>query len=158
MKRPDDWLVGVKQAARSVRLASSQARSHALAAFAAGIEASADALVEANQGDLADLPTGTSEAFRDRLALDQGRVAAMALATRNLASTPDPVGEVVEESRRPNGLLVKRVRSPLGVVFMVFESRPNVAADESPSVFARETRSCCAVVRSRRGRAGSSTA
>lgn len=129
MKQTEDWLVKVKVAARSVRRASAQARSHALSVFADRLEASQDAILEANREDLAELPKGAADAFRDRLALDHTRVVAMAGSARELAASSDPVGEIVDESRRPNGLLVKRVRSPLGVVFMVFESRPNVAAD-----------------------------
>ena len=70
-----------------------------------------------------------SAAFLDRLRLDERRVRAMADALREVASLPDPVGEVVESSTRPNGLRVERVRAPLGVVLMIYESRPNVTAE-----------------------------
>jgi glutamate-5-semialdehyde dehydrogenase len=72
---------------------------------------------------------GQTPAFIDRLRLDQKRVAAMAAALREVAGLPDPVGEVVDSQTRPNGLRVERVRAPLGVILMIYESRPNVTAE-----------------------------
>jgi glutamate-5-semialdehyde dehydrogenase len=95
----------------------------------------ADALVErtsdilgANEVDLANAK-GQTAAFIDRLRLDEKRLRAMAEALREVAALPDPVGEVVESQTRPNGLRVDRVRAPLGVVLMIYESRPNVTAE-----------------------------
>ncbi|HEY6908614.1 MAG TPA: glutamate-5-semialdehyde dehydrogenase [Myxococcales bacterium] len=82
----------------------------------------------ANQIDVARAQ-GQSAAFLDRLRLDEARIHAMAEALRAVAALPDPVGEVVETQTRPNGLRVERVRAPLGVVLMIYESRPNVTAE-----------------------------
>lgn len=80
----------------------------------------------ANAEDLARLPKETTSAFRDRLALDDERIGLMSESLRQVAQLPDPVGELVDEKRLANGLRLRRVRAPLGVIFMIFESRPNV--------------------------------
>ncbi len=87
-------------------------------------------LETANQKDLAAAPDfGLTDAETDRLRLTPERIEGIALALEEIASFPDPIGEVVESSRRPNGLEVSKVRVPLGVVFFIYESRPNVTAD-----------------------------
>jgi glutamate-5-semialdehyde dehydrogenase len=97
---------------------------------AARLRASAEALLEANAKDLARAPEfGLTAAQIDRLKLDASRIESIAVGLEEVASLPDPVGEVIDSSRRPNGLDVSRVRVPLGVVFFVYESRPNVTAD-----------------------------
>ncbi|MGZ6126524.1 MAG: glutamate-5-semialdehyde dehydrogenase [Myxococcales bacterium] len=95
----------------------------------------ADALLQrtgeilgANEVDVANAQ-GQTPPFIDRLRLDEKRLRAMAAALREVAALPDPVGEVVESQTRPNGLRVERVRAPLGVVLMIYESRPNVTAE-----------------------------
>ncbi len=85
-------------------------------------------ILGANEVDVANAK-GQTAAFIDRLRLDQKRVAAMAAALREVAGLPDPVGEVVESQTRPNGLRIERVRAPLGVILMIYESRPNVTAE-----------------------------
>ncbi|HXS45152.1 MAG TPA: glutamate-5-semialdehyde dehydrogenase [Solirubrobacteraceae bacterium] len=103
----------------------------------AALHAIADALVEAtpeilepNQHDLqAGHDAGLDPALLDRLALDDGRIAAMAAGVRTIAALPDPVGEVLEGSRLPNGLEVRKLRVPLGVVAVAYEARPNVTID-----------------------------
>ncbi len=88
------------------------------------------ALAEANRIDLASAPKyGLTEAQIDRLKLTPGRVESIAKALEEVAMLPDPVGEVIWSSVRPNGLLVQKVRVPLGVIFFIYESRPNVTAD-----------------------------
>jgi glutamate-5-semialdehyde dehydrogenase len=87
-------------------------------------------VLEANQRDLANAPGyGLEPAAIDRLRLTDSRIADIASALRQIASLPDPVGEVIEGYRRPNGLEITKVRVPLGVVFFIYESRPNVTAD-----------------------------
>jgi glutamate-5-semialdehyde dehydrogenase len=88
----------------------------------------AAAILGANEVDVANA-RGQTPAFIDRLRLDQKRLEAMAAALREVAALPDPVGEVVESQTRPNGLRIERVRAPLGVVLMIYESRPNVTAE-----------------------------
>ena len=92
------------------------------------IEKRAAEILGANEVDLARA-SGQPAAFIDRLRLDENRLRAMAAAMREVAALPDPVGEVVESYTRPNGLRVERVRAPLGVVLMIYESRPGVTAD-----------------------------
>ena len=88
------------------------------------------ALAEANRLDLAAAPKyGLTDAQIDRLKLTPGRIEAIAKALEEVAALPDPVGEVIWSSVRPNGLLVQKVRVPLGVIFFIYESRPNVTAD-----------------------------
>jgi len=87
-------------------------------------------VLAANQRDLANAPGyGLDSAAIDRLRLTDARIADIASALRQIASLPDPVGEVIDGNRRPNGLEITKVRVPLGVVFFIYESRPNVTAD-----------------------------
>ena len=105
-------------------------RARALVAAAARIRADAAAILEANAKDVAAAPGyGLTPAATDRLTLDPARVEAIAAGVEAVASLPDPVGEVLEQTTRPNGLVIRKVRVPLGVVFFVYESRPNVTAD-----------------------------
>jgi glutamate-5-semialdehyde dehydrogenase len=105
-------------------------RSAALRAAASRIRADSVAILEANARDVATAPAfGLTAAAIDRLTLDRGRVEAIAAGLDAVAAQPDPVGEVIEETTRPSGLVIRKVRVPLGVVFFVYESRPNVTAD-----------------------------
>jgi glutamate-5-semialdehyde dehydrogenase len=119
-----------REAARELALASTQAKNAALEALAARIEADAAKILEANVRDVeAARAKGRDGAFIDRLALNEARVAAMAKGLRQIAQLADPVGQVTSRWTRPNGLEISRVRVPLGVVGIVYESRPNVTAD-----------------------------
>jgi glutamate-5-semialdehyde dehydrogenase len=94
------------------------------------LRAGQDALIEANQHDIASAPEfNLSEAQIDRLRLTPERLESMAAALEEIVALPDPVGEVISSSIRPNGLDVQQVRVPLGVVFFIYESRPNVTVD-----------------------------
>jgi glutamate-5-semialdehyde dehydrogenase len=105
-------------------------RSAALRAAAARIRADVGAILEANAKDVAAAPSfGLTPAAIDRLTLAPARVEAIATGLEAVAAQPDAVGEVIEETTRPNGLVIQKVRVPLGVVFFVYESRPNVTAD-----------------------------
>ena len=102
----------------------------ALLAMADALDAATDTVLAANADDVAAARAdGTSEALIDRLALDADRVAAMARGLRDVAALPDPVGEVVRGYTLPNGLEVRQVRVPLGVVGIIYEARPNVTVD-----------------------------
>lgn len=119
-----------RAAAALVREASGEQRTAALTAMARQVRAAAPAILAANAGDVARARTaGLAESFVDRLTLDAGRVEAMARAIEEVAAQPDPVGAVMQAWTRPNGLKFERVRTPIGVIGMIFESRPNVAAD-----------------------------
>src|SRR6202162_904988 len=113
-------------AARLAQLTVAQ-KNELLLAMAAAIELNAASIIEANQFDLSS--SGLAEAMRDRLLLNQERVAAMASGVREVASLADPIGETLAEWSRPNGLRIRKVRVPLGVVGVIYESRPNVTAD-----------------------------
>jgi glutamate-5-semialdehyde dehydrogenase len=119
-----------RAAAREVARAGAEAKNTALHAAARELRSHTLAIVEANQRDLtAAGETGRPAAFLDRLALDPKRVEAMAKGLEDIAALPDPVGSVLASWRRPNGLEIARVRVPLGVIGIVYESRPNVTAD-----------------------------
>ena len=125
---------GLGQRARlaAVDLARSDAsqRIAALVSAAATILERQDEILEANARDMqAAAKKGLSDAMLDRLLLDEGRVKAMSDGIRQIADLPDPLGRVVEEWSRPNGMVIQRVRVPLGVIGIIYESRPNVTAD-----------------------------
>jgi glutamate-5-semialdehyde dehydrogenase len=110
--------------------ASSERKHAALIGAAEALLRAGDRILNANALDVAEAEiAGLSAAMIDRLTLDKSRLAAMAGGLRAIADLPDPVGEVIAEWDRPNGLHIERVRTPLGVVGVIFESRPNVTAD-----------------------------
>jgi len=119
-------------AARVLAQAPSEARTAALKAMARNLRADASAILAANAQDVTRArEAGRDEAFIDRLALNDARLEAIAQSIETIAALPDPVGAVTEEWTRPNDLRIARVRTPIGVIGMIFESRPNVAADAS---------------------------
>jgi glutamate-5-semialdehyde dehydrogenase len=119
-----------KAAARVLALAPASQKDAALAATAAAIAASEREILAANAEDVAEArAAGATTAFIDRLTLDSKRVAAMAAGVDTVRALPDPVGAVTESWTRPNGMTIERVRVPLGVVGIIYESRPNVTAD-----------------------------
>ncbi|HEX8051857.1 MAG TPA: glutamate-5-semialdehyde dehydrogenase [Thermoleophilaceae bacterium] len=119
-----------KQASRALASADSGTRDAALDLMAAALEMRVDEILEANERDMAaGAEAGLSSALLDRLKLTPGRIDAMAGDVRTIVALPDPVGETIEGHRLPNGLDVRKVRVPLGVVAVVYESRPNVTID-----------------------------
>ena len=125
-----DLGVGARRAARVLALAPSEQKDAALSAMAATIRANAKEILAANAEDVAEAKAGgMSSAFVDRLALTEARINAMADGIDVVRAIKDPVGIVTESWTRPNGMTIERVRVPLGVVGVIFESRPNVAAD-----------------------------
>src|SRR5512144_1832029 len=119
-----------RQAARALAHAPTAQKDEALRAAAAALQKRARRILAENRADLsAARKAGQSEAFLDRLALDPKRLDGIARALLEVAALPDPVGEVTSSWRRPNGLSVKKVRIPLGVVLMVYEARPNVTIE-----------------------------
>ena len=119
-----------REAARELALASTEAKNRALEAMAQRLEARTQSILEANRHDIeAAQGKGRDAAFIDRLRLDEGRAGAMARGLREMAALPDPVGQVMASWTRPNGLEIARVRVPLGVIGIIYESRPNVTAD-----------------------------
>src|SRR5918998_4668074 len=125
-----DLCLAAKVAARSLAQLDSGTKDRALLAMADALEARVAEIVDANARDLAaGRENGLSAALMDRLALDEARVRAMADGVREIVALPDPVGEVLDGFRLPNGLDVRKVRVPLGVVAVVYEARPNVTID-----------------------------
>ncbi len=119
-----------QSASRVLASASAETKRKALEAAAAAIIDRTAEIVAANDRDMAyGRDKGLSKAMLDRLMLNEERVAAMAEGLRAVAAQDDPVGAVMEEWDRPNGLHIKRVRTPLGVIGVIYESRPNVTAD-----------------------------
>jgi glutamate-5-semialdehyde dehydrogenase len=119
-----------KRAARTLAQVDSSVKDRALHAIANALVARVDEILEANARDLAaGRESGLSAALMDRLALDAARVPAMAEGVRAIAALPDPVGEVIGGGRLANGLDMRKVRVPLGVVAVVYEARPNVTID-----------------------------
>ncbi|MDX2263508.1 MAG: glutamate-5-semialdehyde dehydrogenase [Hyphomicrobiales bacterium] len=117
-------------AAGDLALASTAAKNHALRAAAGAIRESADAIIAANAADIAAARgAGRPASFIDRLELSHARIEAMAKGLDEVAALPDPVGRVLAEWERPNGLRIARVAAPLGVLAVIYESRPNVTAD-----------------------------
>lgn len=125
-----------REASRELALLSSAQKSQALLAMAQAIEGASAELVAANTLDLAvGHQLGLSAAMMDRLALDPKRIAAMAAGLREVAALPDPVGRVLDERTRPNGLRLRKISTPIGVVVIIYESRPNVTAEAASLCF-----------------------
>lgn len=119
-----------KAAAAPLAIAGAEQKNKALLAAADAILQSRDAILDANKLDLANAAeSGMAASFVDRLTLDDKRIEAIAEGIRAIAALPDPVGAVIAEWDRPNGLHIERVRTPLGVIGVIYESRPNVTAD-----------------------------
>src|SRR5579859_6801652 len=126
----NDLATAARAAARELSLAPPEQKDHALAAMERAIRTDAQAILAANAEDVAEARgAGMTSAFLDRLTLTPARVDAMADGIATVRNIADPVGVVTESWQRPNGMTIERVRVPLGVVAVIFESRPNVAAD-----------------------------
>ena len=119
-----------KNASRKLALTDTKIKNKTLIAMAKALKAKASYIISENKIDL-ELAKRKhlSEAFLDRLTLNEKRIAAMAGSLAQIAKLKDPVGEVIETTRRPNGLLIKKVRVPIGVILIIYESRPNVTSD-----------------------------
>lgn len=119
-----------RAAVRPLAVASTAAKNAALSAMADAILRNEKAILAANAIDVANgEEAGLSASFMDRLKLDAKRIRAMSDGIREIAALKDPVGDVISEWDRPNGLHIERVRTPLGVIGVIYESRPNVTAD-----------------------------
>ncbi|MBN2505694.1 MAG: glutamate-5-semialdehyde dehydrogenase [Verrucomicrobia bacterium] len=125
-----------KEACRTLARLTPAEKNTALGAMAAALERQAGALKSANARDLeTGAEMGLSAAMLDRLKLDETRIAGMARGLREVAALPDPVGRVLEERTRPNGLRLRKVSTPIGVIVIIYESRPNVTADAAGLCF-----------------------
>jgi len=123
-------LARARAAARGLALCPGTRKNQALGALAAMLRQERGAILAANAGDLARArSSGMAGAFVERLTLDDARIEAMARGVEEVAALPDPVGEVIARWRRPNGLEISQVRVPIGVIAIIYESRPNVTVD-----------------------------
>jgi len=119
-----------KEAAHSLMLASTEEKNRALIAMARGLIEAREEILQANEADVKQgRDKGMSSSLLDRLMLSPQRIREMAEGLEAVAALPDPIGEAIEMSRRPNGLEIGKIRVPLGVVGIIYESRPNVTAD-----------------------------
>lgn len=119
-----------KEAGRALGLADSGVKDDALRFAAAAIRSRRDEILDANRRDLAYAESrNLTESFKDRLTLTEDRIEGMAAGLEDVARFPDPVGRVLDERVRPNGLRISRVSVPIGVIGIIYESRPNVTAD-----------------------------
>src|SRR5580698_3786927 len=120
-------LAQARTAARKLALAATDRKNRALAALADNLRASTDRILGANRTDVDRAhAAGEASAFVERLTLTPDRIAAIARGVEEVAALPDPVGETIARWRRPNGLDIRQVRVPLGVIAIIYESRPNV--------------------------------
>jgi glutamate-5-semialdehyde dehydrogenase len=125
-----------KAASRALALLSTAEKNDCLLAMADALDQNSPAIQEANARDMkAGAESGLSAAMLDRLKLDEKRIRAMANGLREVAALPDPVGRVLDERTRPNGLKLRKISTPIGVVVIIYESRPNVTADAASLCF-----------------------
>jgi glutamate-5-semialdehyde dehydrogenase len=125
-----------KAASRELAKLTTTDKNSCLLAMADALEKSADVLKQANALDMETAAKmGLSAAMRDRLRLDDKRITAMAKGLREVAALPDPVGRILDERTRPNGLRLQKISTPIGVVVIIYESRPNVTADAASLCF-----------------------
>ncbi len=134
MTEPAQLIIDMGRKARSafseLTGVSDAQKAAALTAAARHLRSSQDDILAANQRDMASArERGLSDSMLDRLMIDAERLEAIAAAVDNVAALPDPVGQVIDSAERPNGLVMERVRVPLGVIGIIYESRPNVTAD-----------------------------
>ena len=125
-----------KTASRQLAQLTTSQKNACLLAMADALDQNRAAIQEANAGDMeAAAKMGLSAAMLDRLKLDDKRLAAMARGLREVAALPDPVGRILDDRTRPNGLRLQKISTPIGVVVIIYESRPNVTADAASLCF-----------------------
>lgn len=122
--------IKAKEAAKSLMIASTEEKNKALESIANALVENADRIIAENQKDLDNAEANNMPlAMRDRLKLDRDRIIGMAEGVKGVVSLPDPVGKVLDTVTRPNGLEIKKVATPMGVIAVIFEARPNVTSD-----------------------------
>ena len=119
-----------KEASRRLALVDTKVKNKALVAMAAALRENTAYIIRENEKDLRlAREKGLSSGFIDRLTLNRNRIIEMSDSLQQIAELRDPVGEIIESRRRPNGLLIKKVRVPIGLILIIYESRPNVTID-----------------------------
>ena len=124
-----ELLIAAKAAVSALSRATSQQKNDALLAMAQALEDHKDEILAANAQDVSAATGHISTVMLDRLALSEGRISDMAEGIRQVAALPDPVGKVLRRVERPNGLVIEKTAVPMGVVAIIYESRPNVTSD-----------------------------
>ena len=124
-----ELLQKAKQAKRTMAMASTESRNRALLSMADALIANTAEILAANALDLEAAKGTVSDVMLDRLALSESRIAGMAQGVREVAALPDPVGQVIARVERPNGMVIERTAVPMGVIAIIYESRPNVTSD-----------------------------
>ena len=122
-------LTRAKAAKTAIAALTTEEKNAALAAMADALEANQDAILAANQMDLDNAPSTISPVMIDRLALSPARIAGMAQGIRDVVNLPDPIGKVLKSHTRADGLLIEKTAVPMGVIAIIYESRPNVTSD-----------------------------
>lgn len=125
----DALLARAAKAKRSIAYADTASKNALLQAMAAQLRAQKQQILQANAADLVAVQGKISDVMQDRLRLTDARIEGMAVGLESVAALPDPVGNVVKQLHRPNGLLIEKVTVPMGVIAIIYESRPNVTAD-----------------------------
>ena len=129
MTSTHDLLLGARQARTALAGADTKTKNRALEAMADALLAHTEDILAANAQDMEDARGHISQVMLDRLALNESRIAGMADGLRQVAALPDPVGRVLSTVERPNGLVIHKVSVPMGVIAIIYESRPNVTSD-----------------------------
>ena len=124
-----DILCAAKSAAPALAVADTQLKNQALLSMASALEESCDKILAANALDMTAAQGHISQVMLDRLLLTDKRIFAMAEGIRQVAQLPDPVGRVRAREERPNGMIIEKIGVPMGVVAIIYESRPNVTSD-----------------------------
>ena len=135
MKSMQEILIGAKEAARKSALLTTEMKNAALLKMAGALESGVADILAANAIDIENAKGVLPDVMLDRLRLDEKRIGAMAKGIREVAALPDPVGTVLEKNVLPNGLSVTKTRVPLGVIGIIYESRPNVTSDAAALCF-----------------------
>ena len=125
----DALLARAASAKRSIAYADTASKNALLQAMAAQLRAQKQQILQANAADLVAVQGKISDVMQDRLRLTDARIEGMAVGLESVAALPDPVGNVVKQLHRPNGLLIEKVTVPMGIIAIIYESRPNVTAD-----------------------------
>ena len=129
MESTQEILRHARGARRVLAVADSETKNQALCAMADALLEQTEAILQANQQDLLAAQSSISPVMQNRLRLDRQRVEAMAQGIRDVAALPDPVGQLLDTQHRPNGLVLQKVTVPMGVIAIIYESRPNVTSD-----------------------------
>ncbi len=122
-------LLGARSAKTALALADTETRNKALLAMADALVEATPAILQENEADKAAAKSRVNPVMLDRLALDESRIQGMAQGIREVVELPDPVGEILDRVERPNGLVIEKMAVPMGVVAIIYESRPNVTSD-----------------------------